>query len=114
MDHVGSVLWRQSVAVGDVVPLALNNRSGMDVYVKVVSLDFDNAFTAVNVPDGAKVQVECPVGRFFLKMRYESEHGYDFQKGNDFSLDKGVATEITLHKVVMGNYGSSSMAPSEF
>jgi hypothetical protein len=114
MDHVASVLWRQSLALKDTVPLVLNNRSGMEVYVKVVSLDIKSAEMAVNVPNGSKVQVECPLGRFFLKMRYKSEKGYTYQKGDDFSLDKGSTTEITLHKVPMGNYGSSSMAPSEF
>jgi hypothetical protein len=33
---------------------------------------------------------------------------------NDFSLSRGSRTEITLHKVHMGNYGSSPIASSEF
>lgn len=114
MDHVANTLWRQSLVLEDIVPLTLNNRSGMEVYVKVVNLNVDNMEMTVNVPNGSKVQVECPVGRFSLKMRYKSEQGYTYQKGDDFSLDKGSSAEITLHRVPMGNYGSSPMSPSEF
>jgi hypothetical protein len=123
-DHVATVSYRQSLAFKETVRVALNNKSGMDVYVKVVIPKDDNAEIAAHVPDGSKVWVECPVGQVFLKLRYKSEHGYIYQKGEDFS--PGKETEITLgnehsvnyantrHNMHVGNYGLSPMASSAF
>lgn len=114
LDHVNDAVWRQSLMNQDPVPLVLDNQSGMHVLVKVVNLDLENAQKTVDVPDGSRIVVECPVGRSCLKMRYKGPEGYYYQKGNDFSLSRGSRTEITLHKVRMGNYGSSPIASSDF
>ncbi len=84
----------------------------MDVLVKVVNEE--GRSSTVNVPSQAKVEKKSRPGKFFLKMRYRTPTGYDFQKGDGCAMSAYESTTITLHKVVAGNYGSSAMNPDEF
>lgn len=92
--------------------LILDNQTGMDVLVKIVG-EGGRSY-AVNVPSQTKAEKHCREGRFFLKMRYKTATGYNFQKGDEFTLSSEGTTTITLHKVVAGNYGSTALNPKEF
>ncbi len=93
--------------------LTLDNQTDMDVLVKVVG-DANYTRTA-NVRAHASSTITCRTGSFYLKMRYREKNGnLIYQKGDNFSLDSFSKTTITLHKVVGGNYGSSSMRASDF
>ncbi len=117
-ERLAQVIWRSLIADGEsdgIVPLTLINYSGAEALVKVVSLDRPGGYTTAIVPDGKRVTIECVAGRFFLKMRYRNLEGvFVYQKGDDFSLKPGSATEITLHKVAHGNYGSMSLPAADF
>ncbi|MFA5181652.1 MAG: hypothetical protein WC405_10065 [Syntrophales bacterium] len=114
-DQIADVQWRQlAVTEGGVGYLTLNNLSGMDVLVKVVSVETPSLYRTVTVRDNSTVEVECPAKSLFLKMRYRTPEGYRYQKGDNFPLTAGSRVKITLHKVVGGNYGSSAISQDQF
>jgi hypothetical protein len=115
-DKIADVQWRQSSlekGAGEAY-LRLNNQSDMDVLAKVVSVENPDHYKTVSVPDKTVAEVTCPPERLFLKMRYQASDGFRYQKGDEFSLTAGSKTEITLHKVVAGNYGSQAIGQGEF
>jgi len=107
--------WKERfAAVSGEAYLTLINQSGMDVLVKVVSAGNQDSYTTVHVRDNSSEEVKCPAENLFLKMRYQTPEGFQYQKGDRFYLATDSKAEITLHKVVNGNYGSKAIRQNEF
>jgi len=114
-DMIAEDRWKERFsAVRGEANLTLINQSGMDVLVKVVSVKNPDSYTTVSVRNNSSEEVKCPAEDLFLKMRYQTPEGFQYQKGDRFYLASDSKAEITLHKVTNGNYGSTAMGQNQF
>lgn len=90
------------------------NQSGEPALVKVRGATNTQTF----VPNGSSSTVNASGGTHYILVRYGSSPPYTYSKGESFSVNETAtqysAISITLHKVVHGNYSSSSTSQAEF
>lgn len=91
------------------------NQSGEDAVVKLVGPARFN----VSVPNAANNSVRVPAGTYYILTRYCDAGGKcSYSKGAPFSVIQTETEysdiEITLHKVVDGNYRTRDASAAEF
>lgn len=94
--------------------ITFSNQSGEPALVKVRGATNTQTF----VPNGSSSTVNASGGTHYIIVKYGSSPPYTYSKGESFSVDETAtqysAITITLHKVVHGNYSSSSTSQAEF
>jgi hypothetical protein len=94
--------------------LTLKNDTQSDVLIKVIKASDDSDYMIYLLQSDSRQETDLVPGRYYLKMRYYEGKKFAFQRGDEFSINEGSQTIISLKKVILGNYGTSSLSPSEF
>ena len=95
--------------------ITLDNRSEELATVKLVG----PTRQTVEVPQGQSRTVKVTAGRYYLLVRYGNKPGhYTYVKGDTFTVQQTAtqysAINITLHKVIGGNYPAHPTSREEF
>ena len=94
--------------------LTIKNDTKADVLAKVIKASDNSDYMIYLLHKESQQESEIPPGKYYLKIRYYEGRRFAFQKGDEFTIDDGSQTIISLNKVILGNYGTSSLPPSEF
>jgi hypothetical protein len=95
--------------------VSFDNRSGAPALVKLMG----PIGQVVHVPDGARRTVKAAAGKHYILVRYgEGPEDYRYARGKSFNIEdtrqRHTQIEITLHKVVGGNYPTHATSRAEF
>jgi hypothetical protein len=94
--------------------LTLINSSGEPALVKIEG----PTATTIDAPADAQRRVLLLPGDYFIKIRYGTSGKYRFERGANFTVTQTASTgshvQITLHKVVGGNYNSWPISSADF